>query len=85
MPGGYRVKGRFPFVSRCHHCEWAWRGCVVVADGAQAVDGNGVPETRQCFLRLSQCEIMDTCRTGLCGKGSNDLVICEYSSRRSTP
>jgi alkylation response protein AidB-like acyl-CoA dehydrogenase len=76
VPGGYRVKGRFPFVSGCHHCEWAWLGCIVVADGAQALDGNGVPETRQCFLRLSQCEILDTWyTTGLCGTGSDDLVV----------
>ena len=76
VPGGYRVSGRFPFVSGCHHCEWAWLGCTVVVDGTQRVDGNGIPETRQCFLRLSQCEIMDTWyTTGLRGTGSNDLVV----------
>jgi hypothetical protein len=56
VPGGYRVSGRFPFVSGCHHCEWAFLGCIVVKDGAQRVNSNGVPETRQCFLRLSQCD-----------------------------
>jgi alkylation response protein AidB-like acyl-CoA dehydrogenase len=76
VPSGYRVSGRFPFVSGCHHCEWAWLGCTVSADGSRRVDGNGVPETRQCFLRLSQCEILDTWyTTGLCGTGSNDLVV----------
>jgi alkylation response protein AidB-like acyl-CoA dehydrogenase len=51
-------------------------GCTVVVDGAERVDGNGVPETRQCLLRLSQCEILDTWyTTGLCGTGSNDLVV----------
>jgi indole-3-acetate monooxygenase len=76
VPGGYRVSGRFPFVSGCHHCEWAWLGCTVSVDGAKLFDGNGVPETRQCFLRLSQCEIMDTWyATGLRGTGSNDLVV----------
>src|ERR1700722_4963779 len=29
-PGGYRVSGRFPFVSGCHHCEWLWLGCIIV-------------------------------------------------------
>jgi alkylation response protein AidB-like acyl-CoA dehydrogenase len=76
IPGGYRVSGRFPFVSGCHHCEWAWLGCLVIEDGAPRVDDNGVPETRQCFVRLSQCEILDTWHTtGLRGTGSNDVVV----------
>jgi len=76
VPGGYRVSGRFPFVSGCHHCEWAWLGCLVIEDGAPQVNDNGVPATRQCFVRLSQCEIMDTWHTtGLRGTGSNDVVV----------
>ena len=76
VPGGYRVSGRFPFVSGCQHCEWVWLGCIVVDNGVPRVDGNGVPETRQCLLRLSQCEILDTWHTtGLRGTGSNDVVV----------
>ena len=74
-PGGYRVSGRFPFVSGCQHCEWLWAGCTVIENGVPRVDGNGVPETRQCLMRLSQCEILDTWQTtGLRGTGSNDVV-----------
>ena len=36
VPSGYRVSGRFPFVSGCHHAEWAWLGCTVIEDGACA-------------------------------------------------
>jgi indole-3-acetate monooxygenase len=76
VPGGYRVSGRFPFVSGCHQCEWLWVGCIVVENGTPRVDGNGVPVTRQCLLRLSQCEILDTWHTtGLRGTGSNDVVV----------
>ena len=76
VPAGYRVSGRFPFVSGCHHCEWAWLGCLVIEDGAPRVDDNGVPVTRQCFVRLSQCEILDTWHTtGLRGTGSNDVGV----------
>ena len=76
IPGGYRVSGRFPFVSGCQHCEWVWLGCIVVDNGVPRVDGNGVPETRQCVLSLSQCEILDTWHTtGLRGTGSNDVVV----------
>ena len=76
VPGGYRVSGRFPFVSGCNHCEWLWLGCVVHENGVARVDGNGVPQTRQCFVRLSECDILDTWHTtGLRGTGSNDVFI----------
>jgi alkylation response protein AidB-like acyl-CoA dehydrogenase len=76
VPGGYRVSGRFPFASGCQHCEWLWVGCVVTDDGAPRMTGNGVPETRQCFLRFSECEVLDTWdTTGLRGTGSNDILV----------
>jgi alkylation response protein AidB-like acyl-CoA dehydrogenase len=76
VPGGYRVSGRFPFASGCQHCEWVWLGCAVVENGTPRVDSNGVPETRQCLAKLSQCEILDTWyTTGLRGTGSNDLRV----------
>jgi alkylation response protein AidB-like acyl-CoA dehydrogenase len=76
VPGGYCVSGRFPFASGCQHCEWIWLGCVVVEGGTPRVDGNDVPQTRQCLVRLSQCEILDTWyTTGLRGTGSNDLRV----------
>jgi alkylation response protein AidB-like acyl-CoA dehydrogenase len=76
VPGGYRVAGRFPFVSGCHHCEWVWVGCVVTEDGAPRADAKGVPETRQCFVKLTECEILDTWyTTGVRGTGSNDIAV----------
>jgi len=74
--GGYRVNGRFPFSSGCQHSEWVWVGCNVVDDGASHVSAAGIPETRTCFLRLAECEILDTWyTTGLRGTGSHDLAI----------
>ncbi|HEY4041052.1 MAG TPA: acyl-CoA dehydrogenase family protein [Rhodopila sp.] len=76
VPGGYRIDGRFPFVSGCHHCEWLWLGCTVLENGTPCLDRNGVPETRQCFVKVSQCEILDNWHTtGLRGTGSNDVVV----------
>jgi indole-3-acetate monooxygenase len=76
VPGGYRVSGRFPFVSGGQHCEWIWVGSIVFDNGVPRVDGNGVPETRQCFVPLSRCEVLDTWHTtGLRGTGSNDVVL----------
>jgi alkylation response protein AidB-like acyl-CoA dehydrogenase len=76
VPGGYQVSGRFPFASGCQHCEWAWVGCNVVHNGTPRVSRAGIPETRTCFVRLSDCEILDTWyTTGLRGTGSHDLAI----------
>ncbi|HKV54223.1 MAG TPA: acyl-CoA dehydrogenase family protein [Candidatus Binataceae bacterium] len=75
-PGGYRVSGRFPFASGCQHCEWLWAGCQVIDNGAQRIDANGIPETRTVFVKLAQCEILDTWyTTGLRGTGSHDIAI----------
>lgn len=74
--GGYRISGRFPFASGCQHSEWLWLGCIVTENGVPRVDGHGVPETRQCFLKTAQCEVIDTWdTTGLRGTGSNDILV----------
>jgi alkylation response protein AidB-like acyl-CoA dehydrogenase len=76
VSGGYRVSGRFPFASGCQHCEWVWLGCLVTEGGKALLNASGVPETRQCIVRLSECEILDTWHTtGLRGTGSNDLLV----------
>jgi indole-3-acetate monooxygenase len=74
--GGYRVSGRFPFSSGCQHSEWVWVGCNVMENGKQRVNANDIPETRTCFLKVSDVEILDTWyTTGLRGTGSHDLVV----------
>jgi len=76
VPGGYRVTGRFPFASGSQHSEWMWVGCLVMQDETPLLDESGVPMTRQCVVRLSDCEILDTWHTtGLRGTGSNDIRI----------
>ena len=76
VTGGYRVSGRFPFSSGCQHSEWVWVGCNVTENGAARANANGVPETRTCFLRVSDVEILDTWyTTGLRGTGSHDLAV----------
>jgi len=76
VPGGYRVSGRFPFGSGCQHCEWLWAGCQVMENGKPRVNARGIPETRTCFIKLSECEILDTWyTTGLRGTGSHDIAI----------
>lgn len=74
--GGYRVNGRWPFVSGCTHCDWLIFSCHVIENGAQRTMPNGMPERRFCFVPLGEAEILDTWyTTGLRGSGSHDVAL----------
>jgi alkylation response protein AidB-like acyl-CoA dehydrogenase len=78
VKGGYRVSGTSAFVSGSHHCECVFVGCKVTKEGVSQLSEMGVPITRQCLVRLSQCEILDTWHTtGLRGTGSNDIRMTD--------
>jgi alkylation response protein AidB-like acyl-CoA dehydrogenase len=72
--GGYRVQGRWGFVSGCEHATWVWGNCV---EGI--VDGH--PQMRGAVFSPAEIEIEDTWRVvGLRGTGShhvnvNDVVV----------
>jgi len=76
VAGGYRVNGRWPFVSGCTHSEWIAGTCLVYENGKQRTIADGVAERRVCFLSAADCEVLDTWHTtGLRGSGSNDVAI----------
>jgi alkylation response protein AidB-like acyl-CoA dehydrogenase len=76
VTGGYRVKGRWPFVSGCTHSDWIAGTCMVYENGIQRLIAEGVPERRVCFVPAAECEVLDTWyTTGLRGSGSNDVAI----------
>lgn len=78
VDGGYRVSGRWSFLSGCQHATWAALNCTVRDhDGAEPpLNAAGLPETRMCFLALADGQIVDTWHTtGLRGSGSNDFVV----------
>ncbi|MGH9228341.1 MAG: acyl-CoA dehydrogenase family protein [Acidimicrobiales bacterium] len=69
--GGYRVTGRWAFVSGSQHCEWIYGNCI--EEGA-AGDGH-MPPLRMVVFRAGEVEIEDTWSvSGLCGTGSHDIV-----------
>jgi alkylation response protein AidB-like acyl-CoA dehydrogenase len=75
---GYKVSGRFPFSSGCHHSDWFVLGCKVYDGDTLCTLPNGTPETRQCFVPAKAVTILDTWHsTGLRGTGSNDLSVNE--------
>jgi indole-3-acetate monooxygenase len=71
VDGGYRVTGRWGFVSGCQHCDWIYGNCI--EEGA-ATNG-GMPPLRIALFRAGEIEIEDTWSvSGLCGTGSHDVV-----------
>src|SRR5579863_3874802 len=74
--GGFRLNGRWPFVSGCHHCDWLIFNCNVMERGEPRLAANGMPERRFCFVPAAEAEIVDTWHTtGLRGSGSNDVAL----------
>jgi indole-3-acetate monooxygenase len=72
---GYRVSGRWPFVSGCQHCKWIVVGCVVEENGVARTRSNGAPELILCFMPATDGRILDTWyTTGLAGSGSHDFA-----------
>jgi indole-3-acetate monooxygenase len=70
--GGYRVTGRWGFVSGCQHCDWIYGNCI-----EEGATGNGaMPPLRIALFHAGEVEIEDTWSvSGLCGTGSHDVVV----------
>jgi alkylation response protein AidB-like acyl-CoA dehydrogenase len=76
VDGGYRMTGRWPFVSGCHSADWLLHTALLF-DGDEPKRGeDGNPVQFLFAFPASQAEILDTWYTmGLCGTGSHDIVI----------
>jgi indole-3-acetate monooxygenase len=79
VPGGYRVDGRWAFLSGCHHATWFGGVCTIVGpDGAARRRPDGMPETRTMLFRPHEVEILDVWRvSGLRGTGSDTIVATD--------
>lgn len=70
--GGFRLEGRWPFGSGCHHGQWAFVSALVEAGEGAA------PELRCVAVPMEDVRIEDTWHTsGMRGTGSADLLIEE--------
>jgi len=76
IDGGYRVTGRMPFVSACHHATW-FLGPAHVFDGdTPRLDESGQPVTIVITYPASDAEIIDNWNVlGMRGTGSHDVAI----------
>jgi len=76
LDGGYRVSGRWSFVSGCELATWMVLLCIVHEAGKPRISPAGAPENRFMLVPSSNCEIIDTWSVGgLRGTGSHDVVV----------
>jgi alkylation response protein AidB-like acyl-CoA dehydrogenase len=74
--GGYRLSGRWPLASGCHHATWMGGGSFIFDGEAPRLDENGIPNLHIFMMPKSECEIIDTWHSaGLRGTGSHDFAV----------
>jgi 3-hydroxy-9,10-secoandrosta-1,3,5(10)-triene-9,17-dione monooxygenase len=68
--GGYELTGRWSFSSGCDHCSWVLLGALVIGPEGKPVDFLTVLIPRSDYAIDDVWDVV-----GLCGTGSNDIVI----------
>jgi indole-3-acetate monooxygenase len=77
VEGGYRVSGRWRFVSNCHYCHWLAPASLVYK-GESVSTGPMGPEAVMTWIEASDCRIIDTWDTaGLRATGSHDVEVSD--------
>src|SRR3990172_1429706 len=76
VEGGYRVSGRWPLASGCHHAEWLGGNSFVFEGEAPRMGPGGAPDFTFVWFPAKDCSILDTWySTGMRGTGSADFVV----------
>jgi alkylation response protein AidB-like acyl-CoA dehydrogenase len=76
--GGYRVSGRWPFVSGCEHSTWMSGNALLFDGDTQRMNADGSPATRIMVFPHHAANIVDTwSATGLRATGSHDVTISD--------
>jgi alkylation response protein AidB-like acyl-CoA dehydrogenase len=77
VEGGYRVSGRWAFVSNCEYCQWVNLGCIVFKGETTSMGPDG-PEIVGAWMKTSDCRILDTWHTvGMRATGSHDIEVTD--------
>lgn len=78
VDGGYKIGGRWNYVSGVNHANWLFLNCNIVDGSGPVLDSKGVPVTRMMAVPADSGTIKQTWSTlGMRGTGSNDLTIDE--------
>ena len=76
VEGGYRLTGRFAWVSGIHHATWMVAGLFVFDGEDRRVGPTGMPVIVHALLRQSEINILDTWHVGgMRGTGSTEVEI----------
>ncbi|MGD9893033.1 MAG: acyl-CoA dehydrogenase family protein [Dehalococcoidia bacterium] len=76
VDGGYRVSGRWPFLSGICQATFAGGTCFVFDDDTQRAGPDGQPLVIIPSFPIDDCVVIDTWyTTGLRGTGSNDMTV----------
>jgi indole-3-acetate monooxygenase len=87
VEGGYRVSGRWPFVSGCQNASWFMGPALVLKDSEPRRGEDGNPVQLVVVYRAGEAEVLDTWHTiGMRGTGSHDVVAKDVfvPTRRTT-
>jgi alkylation response protein AidB-like acyl-CoA dehydrogenase len=78
VDGGYKIGGRWNYVSGVDHANWLFLNCNIVNESGPVHDDQGEPVTRMMIVPRSAGVVEKTWSTmGMRGTGSNDVVIEE--------
>lgn len=73
---GYRVSGRWSWVSGADNCQWLSGGAMIVQDGKPRLLPNGQPDSRMMIFPARKARLLDTWHVaGLAGTGSCDMEV----------
>lgn len=77
VDGGWRLSGRWNWMSGVHNSKWVILGALVYEDGRQLMTPEGAPEVRQFLIEKNPANVLDVWDVGgMRGTGSTDYA-CE--------
>ena len=75
VDGGFRLNGRWSFVSGCQNASWIVNPAIELRDGAPVMGPEGQPLIRVCLYPASEATIVQAWDPlGMRGTGSHDVV-----------
>ncbi|MPZ24640.1 MAG: hypothetical protein GEU28_14165, partial [Dehalococcoidia bacterium] len=78
VDGGYRLTGRWPFVSGCQRANWFADPALLMENGEPVMADHGQPVELICYYPAAEAEIIETWNPlGMRGTGSHDIGVTE--------